>query len=190
MWKVVKFFGRVVYGFLAIVKGTPLRCLEILGQLLPEDTWSCKVRGLLIRPFLKKCGQNFQLALHAKLEHLGNIEIGDDVYVGHGTWISGVRGGVVLKDQVMIGPYVVIVSSKHTFKNGSSRYAPSIGGKITIGEGTWIASGVIVTAGVNVGKSCLLTGGAVVTKDVPDGSIAGGIPAKVIGLTDQFKLVD
>lgn len=163
----------------------PIRFAELLGQLFPGNAWGCRVRGLCYRPFLRRCGRNFQVALNAKLEHLGNIEIGDNVYVGHGAWLSGLRGGICLEDEVMIGPYVTMVSSNHTFSGGSARFCEGAGAPILIGAGTWIAAHVTVTAGVTVGPSSLLAAGAVVTKDVPEGTIVAGVPAKEIGSTIQ-----
>ena len=87
------------------------RWLELFTNIFPEDSTGCKIRGALYKPFLKKCGKNFQVGIGAKLEHLSSIEIGDDVYIGHGCWLSGLRGGIELKDQAMLGPFVVIVSS-------------------------------------------------------------------------------
>lgn len=174
----------------AVCVEMPRRFLELLGQLLPESAWGCRIRGDFQRPFLMSCGRNFQLGLSAKLEHPRGISLGDDVYIGHGCWISGHRGGVRMDDEVMLGPMVNMVSGTHAFANGSARFAAGTPGAITIGRGTWIASGVTVTAGVTVGQSCLLAAGAVVTRDVPDGAIAGGIPAKVIGTTDQLATHD
>lgn len=167
----------------SLASGLPLRTLEIFGQAFPENAAGCRVRGALYRPFLKRCGRNFQVGLMAKLEHLEGIEVGNDVYVGHGSWLSGLRGGLVLEDEVMLGPFVRMISSNHTFENGSARFAPGQGGKIVIGRGTWIASGVAVLAGVNVGPSCLLAAGCVVTKDLEEGTVAGGVPARPIGKT-------
>lgn len=170
----------------ALFSGMPLRFLEILGQVFPENSWGCKIRGVFYKPFLKRCGRNFQVALYAKLEHLSGIEVENDVYIGHGAWISGLRGGVLLEDEVMLGPFVSMISSNHTFYKGSARFGKSEGGRIEIGSGTWIASGVTVTAGITVGRSCLLSAGAVVTKNIAEGSIAGGVPAKIIGKTSQL----
>jgi len=160
-----------------------LRILEILGQIFPATAWGCKARGLFYKPFLKKCGCNFQVALLAKLECLDNIEVGDDVYIGHGSWVNGVRGGIVFGNEVMLGPFVQVISSNHRFNNGSARFAAGKGRPIVINNGTWIAGGVHVLAGVTVGHSCLLAAGAVVTKDVPDCSVVAGVPARIIGST-------
>lgn len=157
------------------------RLLELFGQIFPEDARGCKIRGLIYRPFMKKCGKNFQVGIYAKLEHLNNIEIGDNVYIGHGCWISGVRGGIKFEDEVMLGPFVKMVSSNHTQGNNSFRFGPGIGAKITIGKGTWIASNAVITAGVKIGDCCLVAAGAVVTKDFDSFSVIGGIPAKIIG---------
>lgn len=167
--------------FIKTLKYFPLRFIEIFGNFFPENAFGCKVRGLLLRSFLKKCGNNFQIGLNVKLEHLNNIEIGNNVYIGHGSWISGLRGGVKFEDEVMLGPYVKMVSSNHTFENGSARFAKGEGKKINVGFGTWIASGVIVVSGVNIGQSCLIAAGSVVTKDIPPFSKVAGIPAKIIG---------
>lgn len=175
---------KTVFGVLwHIIAAMPMRLLELLGQLFPENSWGCRVRGAFYRPFLKSCGRNFQVGLMAKLEHPSGIEVGNDVYVGHGSWISGLRGGVHLDDEVMLGPFVRMISSNHTFRNGSARFAPGEGARIEIGRGTWLAGGATVVAGVTVGPSCLLAAGCVVTRDVPEGSCVGGVPAKVIGTT-------
>ena len=167
----------------SILKAMPMRLLEIFGQMFPENSWGCRVRGAFYRPFLKSCGRNFQVGLQAKLEHPAGIEVGHDVYIGHGSWVSGLRGGVVLHDEVMLGPFVRMISSNHTFQNGSARFAPGAPGRIEIGRGTWIAGGATVVAGVTVGPSCLLAAGCVVTKDVDEGMCVGGIPARTIGNT-------
>jgi maltose O-acetyltransferase len=163
--------------------GILMRCLELAGQVFPESLIGCRVRGALYRPFLKSCGRNFQVGLQAKLEHLIGIEVGNDVYIGHGSWISGVRGGVALHDEVMLGPYVTMASSNHSFRGGSARFAPGIPGRVEVGRGTWIGGGATLIGGVTVGASCLVAAGAVVTKDVEAAAFVGGVPAKVIGRT-------
>ena len=163
--------------------GVAFRILELIGQTFPPDAWGCRARGLIYKPFMKSCGRNFQVGLSAKLEHLHMIEAGDDVYIGHGSWISGLRGGLELEDEVMLGPYVCIISSNHQFVDGSARFPQGVGGKIKIGSGTWIASGATVVAGVSIGRGCLIAAGCVVTKNVPDEAIVGGVPGKLLGRT-------
>ena len=147
------------------------------------------IRGFIYRPFLFKCGKNFQVGIGAKLEHLKNIEVGDNVYIGHGCWISGVRGGIKFHNEVMLGPYVKMVSSNHTIINNSFRFGPGIGKPIEIGKGTWIASNAVITAGVTIGECCLVSAGSVVTKSFDSFSVLGGVPAKIIASCDEKYII-
>lgn len=170
----------------SILKAMPMRLLEIFGQVFPENSWGCRVRGAFYRPFMKSCGRNFQVGLQAKLESTDRISVGDDVYIGHGCWLNGARAGIHLENEVMLGPYVVMVAGEHAFENGSARFSRR--GRqepIHVGYGTWIASHSVITSGVTVGRSCLIAAGAVVTRDIPDGKIAGGVPAREIASSDN-----
>lgn len=177
---------RIVW---TVVSGVPFRLLEIGSQIFPENAWGCWLRGLIYRPFLKKCGRNFQVGLQAKLENLALISVEDDVYIGHGCWLNGAGGGIHFESQVMLGPYVAAVACEHAFENGSARFSKAgKNGHIRIGYGTWIASHVVITSGVTIGKGCLIAAGAVVTKNVKDGSVAGGVPIREIKIPEVRKL--
>ncbi len=60
-------------------------------------------------------------------------------------------------------------------------------GKVEIGNNVYIGADAIINFGVKIGNNCIIAAGAVVTKDVPDGSVVGGVPAKVIGSYDEVK---
>jgi maltose O-acetyltransferase len=96
---------------------------------------------------------------------------------------------VVIEDDVFIGVNVSVVTPVHPllyeerkpYKNSKGIMTDQEYAKpIRIGEGTWLASNVVVTGGVTIGKHCVIAAGAVVTKDIPDDCLAGGIPCKVI----------
>lgn len=178
--KILSRFKFIFLKNLNLFKLHLIRLLELIGQLFPGDAQGCRIRGLFYRPFLKKCGKNFQVSIGARLEHLQNIEIGNDVYIGPGCWICGIRGGIIFEDQVMLGPHICMVSSNHTSIKNSFRFGPGIGGQIHIGKGTWIAANCVITAGVTIGEGCLIAAGAVVTKDCEPFIIAGGVPAQKI----------
>lgn len=59
-------------------------------------------------------------------------------------------------------------------------------GRITVGEHTFVGARVIIMPGVNIGNRCVIGAGSVVTKDIPDGSIAVGIPATVVMKTEEY----
>ena len=89
-------------------------------------------------------------------------------------------GRIVLDDEVIIGPYCCIVAGNHTMVNDSYRFGKYQYGQIEIGRGTWLGAHVTITANVKIGKGCVIAANAVVTKDVPDFTMVGGVPAKFI----------
>jgi acetyltransferase-like isoleucine patch superfamily enzyme len=80
----------------------------------------------------------------------------------------------------MFGPYVVLASRNHGFKDGSVRFGGAHSAPVRIGKGSWVGAHAVITAGVIIGKGNLIGANAVVTKDTPDNVFVGGIPAKVI----------
>ncbi len=181
MFKTLRAIKMGVFREYHFLRRCSFRWVELIGQIFPEDARGCRIRGALYRPFLKQCGDNFQVGIGTKLEHLENIEVGNDVYIGHGCWISGVRGGIVFCDQVMLGPHVCMVSSNHTPVDGSFRFGPGVGGRIVINRGVWLAAKSVITASVEIGECSLIAAGAIVVKNVEPFSIMGGVPAKKIG---------
>jgi acetyltransferase-like isoleucine patch superfamily enzyme len=84
----------------------------------------------------------------------------------------------VLEDNVLIGPKVNLITTNHPL-NPNERSA-TISQAIVIKKGAWIGVGATVLPGITVGENSIVAAGAVVSKDVPDNTIVGGIPAKFI----------
>ena len=51
---------------------------------------------------------------------------------------------------------------------------------VVIGDDVWIGANAVILPGVTIGRHCVVAAGAVVTKDVPDNTVVGGVPAKII----------
>jgi len=149
---------------------------------LPDNRITYRLRGTLLRPFIRACGKNFQLGLHVTLLNTHNLRIGNDVYLAKGTWLNCL-GGITIEDEVICAPYVVISSLQHVMKDGSFRFGGSSAGPVTIGRGSWLAAHVSVKCGVTIGKANLIAANACVVKDTPDHAIIGGVPGKPIGET-------
>lgn len=106
-----------------------------------------------------------------------NIHIGKNVFVNHACTFMD-RGGITVEDNVLIGPKVNLITTNHPI-NPSERRA-TISQPIVIKKGAWIGVGATILPGVTIGENSIVAAGAVVSKDVPDNTIVGGIPAKFI----------
>ena len=110
----------------------------------------------------------------------GNIQIGKDVWrsfaLSGGCYIQG-RNGICIGDGTIFAPGVKIISANHDQNNLSSwKAAPPI----RIGRRCWIGSNAAILPGVQLGDDVIVGAGAVVTKSFPNGSVIGGVPAKLI----------
>ena len=116
------------------------------------------------------------------------------------TLFNTASGSIVIGDRCAFGYNVMLLTGRHNFADGvrasmlnsqetgwggGDVEVPPTGRDISIGSGCWIASGVIVSGGVSIGENCIIAAGAVVLQSIPSGSIAAGIPAKVVGVTKQ-----
>jgi acetyltransferase-like isoleucine patch superfamily enzyme len=157
----------------------PLHLVLLLTNWLPDNIFFIRFRGSLAKPFFKKCGKNLGLGRNVTFYNSSQIEIGDSVYIAFGCWILG-AGKVLIEDEVMFGPYVVISPGNHLKKNGSFRFGPSDFEDMTIGKGAWIGSHCSLVMGAKVGNGTLIASNSVLNKVTENDSLYGGVPAKFI----------
>lgn len=112
----------------------------------------------------------------------GHIRIGRDVFLGPYVVIYG-HGGVSIGDNVLVSMHCRILSSEHTVPPTGTdiRSQPDLLKPTRIGRDVWLGAGVTVLGGVTIGDGCVVGAGAVVTKSLPAGAIAMGVPAVVKG---------
>jgi acetyltransferase-like isoleucine patch superfamily enzyme len=133
-------------------------------------------------------GRNVTIAKNAILTCTGvlaemgtGISIGDRSAVGAGSFIGG-QGGVSVGNDVIMGPGVRIFSENHNFDalDRSIRAQGVTRTGVTIGDDCWIGASVTIVDGVSIAAGCVIAAGAVVTSDIPRGSVAAGVPARVL----------
>lgn len=114
----------------------------------------------------------------------GDVVIGDHVSLQSGCYITR---GVVIEDEVFCGPRVLTMNDKRITHRRSGltfvRAAPQIRRAARIGGGS------VLLPGITIGVNAFVGAGSVVTRDVPDGAIAVGNPARVIGMVPPGELL-
>lgn len=111
------------------------------------------------------------------------VKLGKGVFINHSAILSA-SGGIELEDGVMIAPGVRVATINHDMNNRHTIYTY---GKVTIKKNAWLGMNVTVCPGVTIGRYAVVAAGAVVTKDVPDYAVVGGVPAKVLRMQDPAE---
>ena len=106
-----------------------------------------------------------------------NIRIGSDCIIGEHAVLDG-RDDITIGDHVDIASDVMIYNSEHDIHDSNF---DAISAPVVIGNYVFVGPRAIILPGVTIGKGAVIAAGAVVTKDVAEGTIVGGIPAKYIG---------
>lgn len=109
----------------------------------------------------------------------GRIDIGDGVFINYGSMISA-QAHVRIGANVMIGNYCIVADTDTPGTGDWPDESPRAPGPIHIGEGAWLAARVTVLPGARIGDGAVIAAGSVVAGEVPAGSVAGGIPARVL----------
>ncbi|WP_452218516.1 acyltransferase [Lacinutrix undariae] len=152
---------------------------SLIIPLLPETR--CFVfKRFLLRLAGVVIGDNTSVTSSVKMLGVGNLVIGSNTWIGPETLIMS-TSNIYIGNNVDIAPRVYIGNGTHELGVDGVRMAgKGISKDISIGTGTWICTGAIILPGVTIGKMCVVAAGAVVSKDVKDNMLVGGIPAKYI----------
>ena len=130
---------------------------ELIGRPVGE-------RFMVIPPFSTDCGFN--------------TVIGSNVFINQGCHFMDM-GGITIGNDVMIGPKVNLVSSGHPVAP-SARREGIVAKPIIIGNNVWIGAAATILPGVTIGDNAVIAAGAVVSRDVPENTLAAGVPARVL----------
>ena len=108
------------------------------------------------------------------------VKFGKGVFLNHSAILSA-SGGIEFEDGSMAAPGLRIATINHDI---NERHAIYTYGKVTVKKNAWLGMNVTICPGVTIGEYAVVAAGAVVTKDVPDYAVVGGVPAKVIKYLD------
>lgn len=153
---------------------------ERILRTLPGRT-SQRLRIIVLRAAGAKIGRNVILAQGVRVIGPECLQIADDASVARDSVLDA-RGGLLLQQGALIGFESIILTSTHNSEViGQPVHSQGMFKKeVTIGPYTWIGARCIVQPGVKIGANVIVGSSAVVTKDLLDGAIYAGIPARYI----------
>ena len=164
--------GKIVY----IIKELILSFLLIM----PNTYFFCKYRA----KFYKNLGCIIKknASISANVRITGKFEMGENSSIAHNCTFSGRNAGIFISDFVMIAPGCVFVAFDHSFESITipMMNQGTIESPIYIEEDVWIGANCTITKGVRIGKGSIIAANSVVTKNIENFSISGGVPAKLI----------
>ena len=136
-------------------------------------------RKKIIKKLFNKTCSEFLIEQPFVCDYGYNIEIGRNFYSNHNLIILD-AGKVIFGDNVFVGPNCAFYTAGHPteieLRNKGLEYAKPI----KVGNNVWFGGNVVVLPGVEIGNNCTIGAGSVVTKNIPDNSIAVGNPCRVI----------
>lgn len=111
-------------------------------------------------------------------DHGTGIILGENVFMNYDCIM--LDGGYIrIGKHTLIGPHCQFYTPQHPMDYVERREEKETAYPITIGEDCWLGGNVVVCPGVTIGNRCIIAAGSVVTKDIPDDSLAAGVPAVV-----------
>lgn len=108
-----------------------------------------------------------------------NIEVGKNFFANYNCTILDVAK-VIIGDNCQLAPNVAIYTAGHPLHPDSRNSGYEYGIRVTIGDNVWVGGNTVICPGVKIGSNVVIGAGSVVTKDIPDWSVAAGNPCKVL----------
>ncbi len=155
------------------------------------DVFSRGIYKFLIMPLklqlFAKSGKNVVIAKGGSFTYK-NIHIGNNVYIGGNAMLMCTRAKIFLGNNIMFGPHVFIITGGHRM-DIVGRYMTSVTDNekrpeddrdVVIQDDVWVGANSIILRGVTVGEGSVIAAGSIVTKDVMSYSVVGGSPAKFL----------
>lgn len=131
------------------------------------------------REIVGSAGKNLVIHSDWKFDNGKNIHVGDN-FLANYNWTVLDVGEVNIGNDVWIGPNTDIYTVTHPIKGAERRKHLSKVLPVTIGNDVWLCGKVTICPGVTIGNNVVVAAGAVVTHDIPDNVVVAGVPAKVI----------
>ena len=150
-------------------------CAKLNAIPVTEDT----TREAAVRELFGSVGSNSTVLPVFSCDNGKNIHVGKNFLANYNVTILDIAP-VTIGDYVMIGPNTLITTVNHPLSPRKRRGHIGQAKPVSIGRDVWIGGNCTILPGVTIGNNVVIAAGAVVTKDVPDNCVVGGVPAKMI----------
>ncbi len=164
-------------------KSTIVRCalhlMHLASDLVGDDWLSKWIRAGLLRGFGARLGPGSDIHGGSYFTAPSNFTTGRNCFVNRNCYLD-LAGPVVLGDEVVIGHGATIITTEHEIHNPRRRAGTITTQGVTVGDGSWLCASVTVLPGVTIGAGSIIAAGAIVTRDIPENVLAGGVPARVM----------
>ncbi len=145
-------------------------------------------RQALLKDLLGDLGEHSTILPTFYCDYGSNIHMGDRCLVNYNCVILD-TAPVILEDGVFIAPGTVLSCASHPVDMEQRLAGINVSKPICLKRGVWLGAHVTVLGGVTIGEGAVIAAGAVVTKDIPAGVVAGGVPCRVIReITEEDRL--
>lgn len=158
-----------------------LKCLGIFGR----GRISQVIRGRALRLLGFKIGKKVSVGHGVMIfQRKDKITIGEGTFVNQNVYFDA-SSPISIGRHCDIGYNVVFSCAKHELKSNQKTNRPLVDSDpIIVNDYVWIGCNSVILAGVTIGKNSVIAAGSVVTKSVPENSVFGGVPAKLIKMID------
>lgn len=138
----------------------------------------CAVRMFVYRFFFAKCGRRAVIARNVRILKPSNISLGARVVINRNCILDGRGGALEISEDTDVGDGTAIWTLEH---DPNSQTHGVSGAPVYLGDHAWVSTRVTILPGVTIGRGSVVAAGAVVTRSVDEKAIVGGVPARVIG---------
>jgi putative colanic acid biosynthesis acetyltransferase WcaF len=145
--------------------------------------WPNRLKRRLLILFGAKVGKSPNIRPRVSIHFPWKFSMGDYCWIGDSCEILNLEP-ITMEDHVALAHEVYLAAGGHDIYSRSLAYDNR---PIIIKRGTWIATRAMIGPGVEIGENCVVAGGAIVMRSMPENSIIAGNPAKVIGVRELLN---
>lgn len=155
------------------------QCRLLVERFNAASFEQTELRHAILRDLLGAIGEGVEVMAPFECDYGYQISIGARTFINYGAVVLD-AAAVTIGADVQIGPRVQLITALHPLEAEPRRRGIESAEPVVIGEGAWLAAGVIVCPGVTIGSEAVIGAGSIVTRDMPAGHLCVGNPCRAV----------